>query len=379
MRVKGCVQPPERPCGDAVQRRDRRRTGSDLPGLDLAERQAWHHYLDAVLRFDAALYRLLNDEYQLCVIDLRVLDFLAKSVDGSARMGDLAGALAATRRQMTKRIDRLEERGLVRREPAPQDRRGVVAHINDDGRKMADRATASYAQGVTNHLLDSLSACQVNTVAENCWRIAEALRASKRGRAPDEPIRQHPPAAVGRALPEAPTCYLPGVDDAGKRCWHQFVESSGALLPALNDRLVGAHQLALMDVLLLDLIAKSPGGSVPMSALGEAFSLVPSRVTQQIGRLESDGLVRRGSGRGDRRVVVATITRTGQARLGPALAFYAREIRKIYLDPMSRQQVIALGDACRRISVALKPGTERAARYVRRNPEVQPLPEPFSA
>lgn len=77
-----------------MQRHDRRRTGSDLPGLDLAERQAWQHYLEAVLRFDAALNRALNAEHQLSVIDLRVLDMLVKSCDGSARMGDLAGLLA---------------------------------------------------------------------------------------------------------------------------------------------------------------------------------------------------------------------------------------------------------------------------------------------
>lgn len=57
-----------------MQRRGGRRTGSDLPGLELAERQAWQHYLDAVLRFDAAMNQLLNDEHQLSVIGHRVLN-----------------------------------------------------------------------------------------------------------------------------------------------------------------------------------------------------------------------------------------------------------------------------------------------------------------
>lgn len=292
--------------------------------------------------------RLLTAAHQLSVIDVRVLEILASSTEGSARMGDLAGALAATRRQMTKRIDRLEARMLVRREPDQHDRRGVVALVTEAGRFMIDQAKITYAQGVARYLLDPLTACQVNTVAENCWRIGRALSASDRPGAPDEPT-----------FPEAPTCSLPGIDDAGKRCWHQFLESSEALLPALSDRLVDSHQLVLLDLLLLDLIAKSPGGAVPMTTLGEAFALMPSRVTQQIARLESDGLVRRGPGQGDRRRVVASITAPGQARLGPALAFYAKEIRMNYLDPMSRQQVIALGDACRRIRISLKSGTRR--------------------
>lgn len=344
-----------------MQRRDRSRTSSDLPGLDLAERQAWRHYLGAVLHFDPALNRLLNEEHQLFLIDLRVLDILTKSADGSARMGDLAGALGSTRRQMTKRIDRLEERGLVRRAPDPQDRRGVVARVTDGGRAMVAQATLTYAQGVANYLVGPLSVRQVNAVAENCWRIAEAARTSGAQRRLDGPNRQPPPAVGAHAFPEAPTCYLPGVDDAGKRCWHQFRESAEALFRVLNDRLMEANQLTLTDVVLLDLIAKTPGGSVPLSTLGEALALMPSRVTQLVTRLEAQNLLRRAPGQGDRRCVVATVTVHGRARLAPALAVYAREIRRNYLAPMSHQQAIALGDGCRRISVALKAGTGRSA------------------
>lgn len=335
--------------------------------MDLAERQAWQHYLEAVLRFDAALNRALNAEHQLSVIDLRVLDMLVKSSDGSARMGDLAGLLGATRRQMTNRIDRLGERGLVRREPDPQDKRGVVALLTDAGRAIVDQAIISYAKAVSTHLLGSLSTRQVSTVAENCWRIGEGLRLSELRRALVGPGPPVPVRLDAQAFPEAPTCYLPGVDDAGKRCWHQFMASSATLFPVLNERLVEAIQLGLIDILLLDLIAKSPGGSAPLSVLGQAVALQPSRISQQITRLESEGLVRRAPGEGDRRRVVVTITLHGRVRLGPALAFYAREIRRYYLNPMSRRQAIALGDACRRISLPLKSAAARPVRAVRRS------------
>lgn len=199
-----------------MQRNDRRRTGSDLPGLDLAERQAWQHYLEAVLRFDAVLNRALNADHQLSVIDLRVLDILAKSSDGSARMGDVAGLLGATRRQMTNRMDRLGERGLVRRERDPQDKRGVVALLTDDGRTMIDQAIISYAKAVSTYLLGSLSTRQVNTVAENCWRIGEGLRLSELRRALVEPGAPVSVRVDSQAFPEAPTCYMPGVDDVGE-------------------------------------------------------------------------------------------------------------------------------------------------------------------
>lgn len=318
-----------------------------------------------MLRFDAAMNRLLNDEHQLSVIDHRVLDILDKSPDGSARMAHLADALGATRRQMTKRIDRLEARVLVRREPVPGDRRGVVALITDDGRQLVDQARTTYAQGVATYLLGPLSAHQVNTVAENCWRISWALRACDPQGPGDGAARPDPQAGTEQAFPEAPTCYLPGVDDAGKRCWHQLLESAEALFPAMNDSLVETHQLGFIDVLLLDMIAKSPAGAVPMGALANAFALTRSRVSQQIARLESDGLVCRGPGRGDRRLVVCAITMRGRARLKPALAAYARQIRRLFVNSLSRRQAIALGDACRRISVSLKSDAEGPTRAVR--------------
>lgn len=64
-----------------------------LPGLDIAEQKSWESYLTAALRFEAAMNSQLTDEHDLPVVDLRVLDLLAKSADGSVPMGELADAL----------------------------------------------------------------------------------------------------------------------------------------------------------------------------------------------------------------------------------------------------------------------------------------------
>jgi DNA-binding MarR family transcriptional regulator len=159
---------------------------------------------------------------------------------------------------------------------------------------------------------------------------------------------------VAAEIDTAPTAdELPGLDEIEQGCWQTFLESSTRLLEALNQRLMAAHRLTMFDFLVLDLLARSRGGSARMGDLAQALVVGPSRVTQQVHRLETEGLVRRSRGANDGRVVIATITRDGRMRVKPAAHTYGREIRRHYLDQMSRNQMIAMGDSCRRISVPL--------------------------
>jgi DNA-binding MarR family transcriptional regulator len=54
--------------------------------------------------------------------------------------GDLASDLELSSGAMTSRLDRLEQAGLVRRLPDPEDRRGVVVELTEKGREAWDLA-----------------------------------------------------------------------------------------------------------------------------------------------------------------------------------------------------------------------------------------------
>ena len=54
--------------------------------------------------------------------------------------GALLRATLVTSGTMTNRIDKLAEAGLVRREPDPRDRRGVLVTLTDSGRAVVDAA-----------------------------------------------------------------------------------------------------------------------------------------------------------------------------------------------------------------------------------------------
>jgi DNA-binding MarR family transcriptional regulator len=54
--------------------------------------------------------------------------------------GDLANDLELSSGAMTSRLDRLEDAGFVRRLPDPEDRRGVVVELTEQGREAWDLA-----------------------------------------------------------------------------------------------------------------------------------------------------------------------------------------------------------------------------------------------
>ena len=78
--------------------------------------------------------------------------------------GALIRATLVTSGTMTNRIDRLAEAGLVRRNPDPRDRRGVLVTLTDQGRAKADDALADLLRR-ERELLASLGADDRHTLA----------------------------------------------------------------------------------------------------------------------------------------------------------------------------------------------------------------------
>jgi DNA-binding MarR family transcriptional regulator len=55
-------------------------------------------------------------------------------------------ATMVTSGAMTNRLDRLEKAGLIRRMPHPQDRRGVLVQLTDEGLGLIDRAVEAHVE-----------------------------------------------------------------------------------------------------------------------------------------------------------------------------------------------------------------------------------------
>lgn len=87
--------------------------------------------LDAMLR----QFGITFSRYEALVL-------LIHSHDGALPLSKVGERLQVHATSVTNVIDRLEAAGLVRREPNPRDGRGTLAVITDDGREIADKATA---------------------------------------------------------------------------------------------------------------------------------------------------------------------------------------------------------------------------------------------
>ncbi len=148
-----------------------------MPSLDYAEQRSWQNYLDSALGVYAALNRSLVDAHHLTLNDVRLLDVLERAPNGSARMGDLADELMSLPSRVTRQINRLEAHNLARRHSSPEDGRGVVACITEEGRALLSAAMVTYGQGVRAHYLNKLSRSQVASLGESCRRIGAALKA----------------------------------------------------------------------------------------------------------------------------------------------------------------------------------------------------------
>ena len=112
----------------------------ELPGVD-PEVEA---IVDRINGLNRRLHRMLEDtlsEFGLSPGEWKMLNHLASAGAPYRRSaGKLAARAELSSGAMTNRLDRLEEAGLVRRLPDPDDRRGVQVELTDHGLKVWEDA-----------------------------------------------------------------------------------------------------------------------------------------------------------------------------------------------------------------------------------------------
>jgi len=104
------------------------------------------------------------------------------SYNGAMRPVELSLALGMTATNMSKIVGRLAHAGLVVRVPAPEDDRGVLVALTDDGRVVGERIMAVAEENLCRVLAD-WSPAEVEDLKRTMARLARAHRSVSERRA----------------------------------------------------------------------------------------------------------------------------------------------------------------------------------------------------
>ena len=126
--------------------------------------QAWERSLRAISGLLAEFDREMQDDTGITVIWYDVLLNLRHAPDMRMRMQALSDSLVLTRSGATRLIDRIEKAGLVRREPAAEDRRGYYAILTEKGLDVLIRTQKSHTAGIARHFGKHLDADERKTM-----------------------------------------------------------------------------------------------------------------------------------------------------------------------------------------------------------------------
>ena len=113
----------------------------------------------SLLRAHATLMRRLDTDLEretgLALADFDVLAQLA-AAQGELRMTELADRALISRSGMTRRVARLVDEGLVRRDRASTDARGVVVALTEEGIARLAETAPVHARGISKLFVDQL-------------------------------------------------------------------------------------------------------------------------------------------------------------------------------------------------------------------------------
>jgi DNA-binding MarR family transcriptional regulator len=142
---------------------------SDLPEPDpfsVAEFRAWRGFLRAHAHVTGELDRRLRAEHDLPLEQFGILITLVGVPQMRLRMGELGARRLVSPSKISRAVDELEERGLIKRSTDPDDRRSYFAALTRAGMKKLRAAQVTHHAAIRELFIGPLSARQVAQLGE---------------------------------------------------------------------------------------------------------------------------------------------------------------------------------------------------------------------
>lgn len=141
--------------------------------LDTEQQQTWRAFLAFVAQLDDALDRQLQRDAGMPHAYYQVLAMLSEAPGRTLRMSELARITLSSPSRLSHAVARLEEKGWVRRERHPTDRRGSLAVLTDDGLAALVAAAPGHVDAVRAAMFDRIEPDQVRALRRIFARLAE--------------------------------------------------------------------------------------------------------------------------------------------------------------------------------------------------------------
>ncbi|MGN8247403.1 MarR family winged helix-turn-helix transcriptional regulator [Cellulomonas soli] len=143
--------------------------------LDDEQQQHWRAFRDGTARLMAVLAHELEQASGLSLHEYEVMVRLSEAPGRTLRMSEIAEGLAHSRSRLTHTVRRMEDAGLVSRQPCAEDARGVNCTLTETGWQALVAAAPAHVHSVREHLVDRLTAEQFRALGTAMDVVRAAL------------------------------------------------------------------------------------------------------------------------------------------------------------------------------------------------------------
>ena len=150
------------------------------------EQRAWRGYRSMRALLDLQIARDLMRDSGLSEADYDVLSTLGETGGHRMRLTELAAHMQWSKSRLSHHIGRMQQRGLVAREPCDDDGRGSMVVLTASGRKAIEAAAPRHVESVRRNFVDLIEPAELAALDALAARVVAHLLRS-----------QDPPAAGG--------------------------------------------------------------------------------------------------------------------------------------------------------------------------------------
>jgi len=146
--------------------------------LTAEELDSWLSVVRLMTWLPWAIDQQLQRDSKLAMVEYQVLAMLSESPRRTMRMSSLAEVTNASLSRLSRVVKRLEDRGLVHREPDPSDGRFTLAILTDEGLQTIVDAAPAHVAHVRSLVVDALSSEQLRRLGRDAERIMSRIDTS---------------------------------------------------------------------------------------------------------------------------------------------------------------------------------------------------------